>query len=126
MHQKGFCVIDYSKDCISIGILTITHASMPNRLTVSDKKMVSPGTKVVCLGVLNDTKNVTVSIPPDKLHQMNDRVRQWLIKEMCNKHQLQSILGIILYVHKCIRPACIFLNYMLAVLRSGHASQKSS
>ena len=30
----------------------------------------------------------------------------------------------LLYVHKCVKPARAFLNRMLALLRSGHAAQK--
>ena len=50
-------------------------------LTISDKKLVAPNTKVVYLGILIDTENGTVSIPPDKLHQISDTVRQWLTKQ---------------------------------------------
>ena len=32
--------------------------------------------------------------------------------------------GTLLYVHKCVKPARAFLSRMLALLRSGHASQK--
>ena len=39
-------------------------------LTVSDKKLVPPSTQVVCLGILVDTVQCTVSIPPDKLHSI--------------------------------------------------------
>ena len=41
-----------------------------------------------------------------------------------SKHQLQSILGLLLYVHKCVKPARIFLNRMLDLLRSCHGRQK--
>ena len=93
-------------------------------LTISDSKLVAPSTKVVCLGVLIDTENGTVSIPPDKLLQINDTVRHWSQRTTCTKHQLQSLLGLLLYVHKCVKPARAFLNRMLALLRAGHASQK--
>ena len=34
------------------------------------------------------------------------------------------MLGMLLYVHKCVKPARVFLNRMLALLRSGRAAQK--
>ena len=45
---------------------------------------------------------------------------------MCSKCQLQSLLGYLLYIHKCVRPARYFLNRMLQTLRSnyGQASIK--
>ena len=93
-------------------------------LTISEKKLVPPSTKVVCLGVLINTEEGTVSIPPDKLRHINDTVKEWLNKRTCTKFQLQSLLGLLLYVHKCVKPPCAFLNRMLALLWSGHAKQK--
>ena len=41
-------------------------------LTISDSKLVAPSTKIVCLGVLINTEEGTVSITPEKLHQICD------------------------------------------------------
>ena len=57
-------------------------------LTISDKKLVAPSTKVVCLCVVINTEEDTVSIPPDKLRQIIDKVRQWLNRASCTKRQL--------------------------------------
>ena len=40
------------------------------------------------------------------------------------KRQLQSILGLLLYVHKCVKPARVFLNRMLELLRACHNDSK--
>ena len=132
MRQKGFRVIDYIDDYVGVGVPHVAHASYASLfnlmqelgLTISDKKLVPPSTKVVCLGVIINTEEGTVSIPPDKLRQINDTVKDWLTKRTCTKRQLQSLLGLLLYVHKCVKPARAFLNRMLALLRSGHASQR--
>ena len=93
-------------------------------LTVTEKKLLPTSTQVVCLGVLIDTEKGTVSIPPEKLHQINDMVKEWFTKKTCTKHQLQFLLGLLLFIYKCVKPARAFLNRMLALLRSGHANQK--
>ena len=41
----------------------------------------------------------------------------WSIKSTCTKKELQSLLGSLLYVAKCIKYARFFLNRMLTVLR---------
>ena len=51
-------------------------------------------------------------------------LNEWHNKKTCTKRQLQSLPGLLLYVHKCVKPARAFLNCMLALLRSGHAKQK--
>ena len=43
-------------------------------------------------------------------------VNHWDQKHYCTKRELQSLLGTLLYVHKCVRPARTFLNRMLDLL----------
>ena len=92
-------------------------------LTVSQKKLVAPSTQVTRLGIMVDTIKGTIAIPTEKLEQINTVVRQWLNKKVASKRQLQSILGLLLYVHKCVKPARVFLNRMLELLRSSHPTQ---
>ena len=88
--------------------------------------MVPPATSVICLGVEINTVAGTISIPADKLRQISDTVKDWKDKKMCSKRQLQSLLGHLLYIHKCVRPFRYFLNRRLQTLRSnyGNASIK--
>ena len=68
----------------------------------------------------------SISIPDEKLTQICDTVKQWQGKCSCTKRQLQSILGLLLYVHKCVKPARVFLNRMLELLRASHNDKKVS
>ena len=122
-------MLDYIDDYIGVGVPSVTHASYVMLLdlmsqlglTVSQKKLVAPVTR---LGILIDMVKSTVSIPPEKLEQINVTVRQWLSKSIISKHQLHSILGLLLYVHKCVKLARIFINRMLELLRLVHATQR--
>ena len=112
-------------DYVGVGISSVAHKSFQFLLklmeclgfSVSQKKLVPPSTRVTCLGVLIDTDAGTISIPSEKLRQINETVQQWLSKRTSTKHKLQSILGVLLYVHKCDNPECVFLNCMLEVFR---------
>ena len=124
----GLWGIDYIYDYIGVGIPSIAHKSFQFLLklmehlglSVSQKKLVPPSTRVTCLGVLIDTDAGTISIPSEKLLQINETVQQCLLKHTCTKRQLQSILGLLLYVLKCVKHMHVFLNHMLEVLRSAH------
>ena len=132
MRQKGYVIVDYIDDYVGVGVPSVANASyfalidLMNDLglTISQKKLVSPSTKVTCLGVLIDTVNGTISIPPEKLRDVTDTVRQWLLRNVATKRELQSILGLLLYVHKCVKPERVFLNRMLDLLRFAHGRQK--
>ena len=134
MRQKGFCVIDYIDDYVSVGVPGVAHDSYnclvelmrQLGLTINEKKLVPPSMQVVCLGVLIDTERGSISIPDEKLTQICDTVKQWQGKRVCMKRQLQSILGLLLYVHKCVNPARVFLNRMLELLQASHNDKKVS
>ena len=89
-------------------------------LDVSVKKLVFPATAAICLGVNIDNCAGTISIPNQKLRQICDMVNQWSDKKFCSKRQLQSLLGYLLYIHKCVKPSRTFLNRMLCLLRDNY------
>ena len=85
-------------------------------LTISAKKLVAPTTSAVCLGVHIDTVKGTVTVPAEKMRQIKESITEWQNKATCTKCQLQSLLGQLLYIHKCVRPARAFLYRMLDLL----------
>ena len=50
--------------------------------------------------------------------------RNWSTKTYCSKNQLQSLLGSLLYIIKCAKPARIFLNRILQLLRKNFVNTK--
>ena len=86
-------------------------------LDINNKKLVPPTTSMICLGILVDSQARTMSVPPETLASLVTMCQQWKNKKSCTKRQLQSLLGSLLFISKCVRPARIFLNRMLAFLR---------
>ena len=85
---------------------------------ISNHKTVSPSTEVVCLGILINTKNSTLSIPSEKLLEIKELLKNWQFRTTCTKNQLQSLLGSLLYISKCVKHSRFFLNRLLDTLRS--------
>ena len=118
-------LLNYIDDLIYIGLPSKIHESYTFLLSllqdlglqVSQKKLVPPSTEVVCLGILINTVNKTISIPPEKLQKIKNMCEKWKHKKSCSRTQLQSLLGSLLYKTKCVRPARSFLNRMLQLLR---------
>ena len=124
MNQEDHQVWNYIDDflCVSLPskiskIYTRLQELCELGLTISSKKLVAPSTKVTCLGIVVNTLDFTVSIPTDKLLAIKDLCHKWTSKNTCTKQELQSLLGSLLYVAKCIKYARYFLNRMLALLR---------
>ena len=89
-------------------------------LDVSQKKLVAPTTKAICMGVEIDTIRRTISIPEEKLAKIQDMVSEWTSKHFCSMRQLQSLLGHLMYIQKCVKPSRFFVNRMLDLLRRNY------
>ena len=63
-----------------------------------------------------DMKNYTVSVPDEKLTEIIKVCNLWQNKSSCTKRELQLLLGRLLYISKCVKASCYFLNRMLALL----------
>ena len=70
-------------------------------LDISHKKLCPPSTKVVCHGILFDTIHRTISIPDPKLQEICKVCDLWLDKRIVTKNDLESLLGLLLYITVC-------------------------
>ena len=126
MSIFGFQVTNYIDDIIGHSVASKAGKSfdtLHKLLTelgfdISHKKVVSPATKVVCLGVEIDTEKFTVSITKDKIEKIISLCKKWTDKTYCSKKELQSLLGKLLYITKCVKSSRFFLNRMLELLRN--------
>ena len=85
----------------------------------SDKK--NPPTKrMSCLGIVIDTSANTLSIDPQKLETIHRECIQVRHKQFLSKRAFQSLLGKLLYIHKCVEPSRMFINRMLALFRENY------
>ena len=98
----------------------LLHLLQQSGLPISAKKLVPPTTAAVCLGILVDTVARIISVPSEKLQKIVQMCHHWTYKCYCTKQELQSLLGMLLYITKCIKPARYFLNRMLQLLKNNH------
>ena len=125
--------INYIDDLIYTGLPSNVHNSFQFLLSllqelsleISQKKLVSPSTSVVCLGIHIDTINRTLSIPDQKLAEIVGICKSWVSKTYYSKRQLQSLLGSLLYISKCVKRTRFFINRMLALLSNNHHRDKT-
>ena len=86
-------------------------------LEISISKLIEPTTMAICLGIEIETVNRSLSIPEDKLKEIQDICFSYVSKTKVTKSQFQSLLGSLMYITKCVKPARIFLSCMLLLLR---------
>ena len=97
MAKHGFTgLYNYIDDLIFTGLpskINLAYEFLQNLLQdlgldISRKKLVPPSTSVVCLGILINTIDRTISIPPSKLQDIANMCKNWATKTYCSKTQL--------------------------------------
>ena len=126
MHTKGIDhLFNYIDDFIGVDKPAVVHSHFQTLLSImaelgipiSEEKLFPPSEEVPCLGILINIATGTLSIPDDKLQQINQKCLNWGSKSKATKKQLQSLVGSLIYIHKCVKPARLFVNRILAVLK---------
>ena len=93
-------------------------------LPEAEDKAQPPARAIKWLGVIVNAENMTLSIPESKLREVIDQVSKVHSSNYISKKQLQSILGQLLFVAKCVRPARTFVSRLLTALRGAKDPNK--
>lgn len=80
-------------------------------------KAQSPSKRVRWLGIDIDCANMTLSLPLDKIAEVKQCIYRALRCKTLSKRHLQSLLGKLIHVGKCVRPARLFISRLLQSLR---------
>ena len=82
------------------------------------EKAQTPSTAVRWLGIDVDAAAMTLAIPHDKVQDALEAVKRFTSARSINKRQLQSLIGKLVHVAKCVTPARIFISHLLQALRA--------
>ena len=92
-------------------------------LPINCDKLTPPTKRLTCLGIEFNIENNTMSISKEKLEDIYAECMEVSTKRSLSKHKYQSLLGKLLYIQKCVKPARIFINRILAVFRNNSHSK---
>ena len=91
-------------------------------LKIAPEKSAFPTTRMEWLGFVFDTKEMSVTIPSDKLREIEEIAALWLRKTSATRRELQVLAGKLNHVALCILPARRFMSRILSTLRSAPQS----
>ena len=74
-------------------------------LPVSERKLEAPCRELTCLGIVFDISCQQIRIPQLKLLEVITLCSEWSHKTRATKHQLQSLIGKLVSISKCGKPA---------------------
>ena len=84
---------------------------------MNEDKRCPPARALTCLGITIDLDANSISIESTKLEEIYIECLKVRGKITISKKQFQSLLGKLIYLHKCIKPARIFINRILTAFR---------
>ena len=125
--EKLFNVVNYSDDLggceTDLSRATESFAQLKwlmedLGLVESAKKAESPSTQMTYLGVMFDSNNMTMRVPPDKLAEIKSEIGQWMKKTTITRKNLQSLLGKLFWISRVVRLARVFMGRLLQQLRA--------
>ena len=130
MHKKGYFIANYIDDLIGCdppklaweGFKFLKQLIGDLGLVISQGKLFQPQNCIPCLGIKVNVATGIISIPDEKLEQIIGKCSSFAGTKYTDKKSLQSLIGSLLYVHKCVRPARLFVNRILSTLREAPAT----
>ena len=84
---------------------------------ISKSKLAAPNSTCNCLEVIVNTNSATLSVPARKLTKIILKCSKDSNQTKITKQELQSLLGSLMFIHKCVRPTRYFVNTLLEALR---------
>jgi hypothetical protein len=85
-------------------------------LLESKEKAMAPSSAIEFLGVWFDAPSQTMRVTEDKLIDIGHLLDVWLKKKSASKRDLQSLIGKLQFIAKCVRGSRIFISRLLQTL----------
>ena len=85
---------------------------------MNPQKKTPPCRFFTCLGITINIDAATLQIEKSKIQAIYAACLQFSHKQFLSKKTCQSLIGKLIYVHKCVQPAQIFINHILALFRT--------
>lgn len=89
-------------------------------LPVAEEKVQPPSSVVEWLGININARLMTLSIPMKKINETVEVVKKYKARRSMSKKELQSMIGKLVHVAKCVPPARLFISRLLEALRQAN------
>ena len=90
-------------------------------IPIAHDKSVGPSSRLVYLGIEIDAAAQIVSLPSDKLQEIQTLLASWITRSKCTKRELLSLIGSLSFAAKVIQPGRLFLRRLIDLSTTVHA-----
>ena len=78
------------------------------------EKVEGPSTSLSFLGIVIDTAQMQLRVPPDKLQRVKELITTWLSKKSSTKRDILSLVGLLQHITKVVQSGRTFVSRMYA------------
>ena len=82
-------------------------------IPLAENKIEGPVQIIKYLGILIDVTRMEIRLPEDKLEKIRELIKAWLRKQTCYKRELLSLIGLLSFACKVVKPGRIFLRRLI-------------
>lgn len=124
VYLDDFLVLGKNKqECLDAQLMLISILRSLG-FYISWKKCVSPTQNIVFLGVQFDFRDMSVSLPKDKLKRLYDELEFFVNKTRASIRQVQRLCGVLSHCAKVVKGGKTFSQRVFRLLKAWPDSQK--
>lgn len=112
-YLDDFLVIDESYDDCSAALKKLLQVLRLLGFHINYSKIEGPSQRLVFLGVLIDTVDMTLSLPNEKLIDFHKLLQSFSVKKRASKRQLESLIGSLNWASQVIQGGRPFLRRII-------------
>ena len=123
-HKYGVTnLIHYSDDFFLVGakdvalaekeLAIVKQAFQDMGIPLATDKIEGPSTEMIYLGILINSKDLTIAITPDRYSDITSVLPKWMSRRTCTKTEILSLIGVLSFVAKVVRPGRTFLRRLI-------------
>ena len=105
------------QDRVEQAFRDLNHILNEVNIDISHNKTVAPCSIMEALGVWMDAEQQRMAVTPARVKEILTILEEWRHKTTCNIVQLQSLIGKLQFIAKCIRPGRVFIARLLNYLK---------
>ena len=122
IHQQlGYYLLNYvddflgaeHKELIWQAYKHLTEILNTIGVDTAPEKIVPPTTRIEFLGITADSQKMTLEIPQDKIEATKIELNTWLYKTAANRKEVESLVGKLQFMGKCIKAGRIFIARLI-------------
>ena len=124
-RQLGYFLLNYVDDfvggeeqrLIEAAYQALTNILQDLGVNTSPNKIVPPTTRLEFLGITFDSDTMTMEISAEKMREIKQELTTWLYKTTARRKEVESLIGKLQFMAKCVRADRIFLNRLIEWIR---------